>query len=132
MEPQQQNNDEVKHDVDTQEPTSLNVLVQVASQMREEELGIEDILEFNENICTTTPELSQDTEILEREPQQQGNEEVSQDVVTQEPTCLKIVVGTLEMKQENKPEVDVIPDMDWGEDEQVQTQPSGDTEILEE
>ena len=36
------------------------------------------------------------------------------------------------MQQENNPEVDVIPDMDWVEDEQVQTQPSGDTEILEE
>ena len=53
-------------------------------------------------------------------------------VVTQEPTSLKIAVGTLEMQQENNPEVDVSPYMDWGEDEQVQTQPSGDIEILEE
>ena len=58
------------------------------------------------------------------ESQQQGDEEVNQDVVTQEPTSLKIAV---EMKQ-----VDVIPDMDWGEDEQVQSQPLGDTKILEE
>ena len=36
------------------------------------------------------------------------------------------------MQQENNPEVDVIPDMHWSEDEQVQTQSSGDTEILEE
>ena len=36
------------------------------------------------------------------------------------------------MQQENNPKVDVIPDMDWGEYEQLQTQPPGDTEILEE
>ena len=36
------------------------------------------------------------------------------------------------MQQENNAEVDVIPDMDLGEDEQVQSQPSGYTEILEE
>ena len=29
-------------------------------------------------------------------------------------------------------QVDVIPDMDWGENEQFQSQSSGDTEILEE
>ena len=46
-----------------------------------------------------TPELSHDTEIIEEEPQQQGDEEVSQDVVTQEPTSLKVAVGTLEMQQ---------------------------------
>ena len=107
------------------------MLVQVAVQMGGEP-GIEGTLEFNKEFCTTTPELSHDIEIIEDEPQQQGDEEVSQDFVTQEPTSLKVAVGTLEMQQENNPEVDVIPDMDWSEDEQVQTQPSGDTEILEE
>ena len=57
---------------------------------------------------------------------------MSQDVVTQEPTSLKFAVGTLEMQQENNPEMDFIPDMDWSENEQVQSQPSRDTEILEE
>ena len=57
---------------------------------------------------------------------------MSQDVVTQESTSLKVAVGTLEMQQENNPKVDVIPDMDWSEDEQVQTQLLGDTKILEE
>ena len=71
-----------------------------------------------------TPELSQETEILELESHQQGDEEVNQGVVTQEPTSLKIEV---EMQQ-----VDVISEMDLGEYEQVQSQPSGDTEILEE
>ena len=50
--------------------------------MRKEELGIKDILEFNEEICTMTPELSHDSEILEMESQQQGYEEVNQDVAT--------------------------------------------------
>ena len=36
------------------------------------------------------------------------------------------------MQQEANPEVDVIPDMHWSEDEQVQTQSLGDIEILEE
>ena len=45
--------------------------------MGEEEPGIENILEFNEEICTMTPELSQDIEILEMESQQQENEEVN-------------------------------------------------------
>ena len=36
------------------------------------------------------------------------------------------------MQQEANPEVDVIPNIDLGEDEQVQSQLSSDTEILEE
>ena len=131
MEPQQQNNDEVEQDVDTQEQASLNVLVQVAAQMREEEPGIEDILEFNEEICIMTPELSHDVDILEMESQQ-GDEEVNQDVATQEPTSLKIGVETLGMQQEANPELDIIPDVDLGEDEQAQSQSSGDNEIHEE
>ena len=55
-----------------------------------------------------------------------------QDVVTQEPTSLEVAVRTLEMQQEDNLEVDIIPDMHWSEDEQVQTKSSGDTEILEE
>ena len=76
VEPQQQGNDGVEQGAITQEPTSLNVLVQVAVQMREEEPGIENILEFNEEICTMTPELSHDVDILEMESQQ-GDEEVN-------------------------------------------------------
>ena len=109
VEPQQQGNDEVKQDVVTQEPASLNVLAHVAAQMRGGEPGIEGTLESNEEFCTTIPSLSQDIEILELESHQQGDEEVNQGVVTQEPTSLKIEV---EMQQ-----VDVIYDMDLGEDE---------------
>ena len=50
-----------------------------------------------------------------------AEESLKKVVVTQEPKSLKIVVGTLEMQQEVNPEVDVIPDMDLGEDEQVQS-----------
>ena len=77
--------------------------------MRGGEPGIEDTLESNEEFFTITRELSQDIEILELESQQQGDEEANQDVVTQEPTSLKIAV---EMQQ-----VDVISEMDLGEDE---------------
>ena len=35
------------------------------------------------------------------------------------------------MQQEINPEMDIIPDLDLGEDEQMQSQSLGDTEILE-
>ena len=35
-------------------------------------------------------------------------------------------------QEEINPEVDIIPDLDLGEDEQMQSQSLGDTEILEE
>ena len=66
------------------------------------------------------------------EPQQQENEEVNQDVATQEPTSLAISVETLRMQQEANPGMDIIPDLDLGEDEQMQSQSLEDTEILEE
>ena len=69
VEPQQQGNDEVEQSAITQEPASLNVLVQVADQMGGEP-GIKGTLEFNKKNCTTTLELSHDTEIIEEEPQQ--------------------------------------------------------------
>ena len=75
IELQQQNNDEVEQGAVTQEPTSLNVLVHVADQMGGEP-GIKGTLEFHKEFCTTTPKLSHDTEIIEVEPQQQGNDGV--------------------------------------------------------
>ena len=59
MEPQQQGNDGIEQGVVTQEPASLNVLVQVADQMGGEP-GIEGTLEFNKEFCTMTPKLSHD------------------------------------------------------------------------
>ena len=98
MEPLQQNDDEVEQGVDTQEPTSLSILVKVATQMGEEEPEMENILEFNEEVCTVTLEPSQDIEIIEMESQQQENEEVNQDVATQEPKSLEISVETLRLQ----------------------------------
>ena len=54
VEPQQQGNDEIEQGAATQEPSSLNVLVQVADQ-KGGEPGIEGTLEFNKEVCTTTP-----------------------------------------------------------------------------
>ena len=58
--------------------------------MGEEEPEIENNLEFNEEVYTVNPKPSQDIELIEMEPKQQKNEEVNQDVVTQEPTSLEI------------------------------------------
>ena len=38
----------------------------------------------------------------------------------------------LRQQEEIDPKMDIIPDLDLGEDEQMQSQSSGDTEILEE
>ena len=38
----------------------------------------------------------------------------------------------LRQQEETNTEMDIIPDLDLGEDEQMQSQSSGDTEILEE
>ena len=56
--------------------------------MGEEEPEMENNLEFNEEVCTVTPDPSQDTELIEMESQQQENKEFNQDVATQEPTSL--------------------------------------------
>ena len=64
------------------------------------------------------------------EPQQQENEEVNQDFVTREPTSLEISMEILRQQEEINPEMDIIPDLDLGEDEQMQSQSSRDTGIL--
>ena len=66
------------------------------------------------------------------EPQQQYNDEVDQDIVTQEPTSPEISVEILMQQEEINPKVDIIPYLDLGEDEQMQSQSSGDIEIIEE
>ena len=63
MEPQQQDDDEVEQGVDTQEPASLNILVEVATQIGVDEPEVENIPDFNEEVCTVTPEPSHDTEL---------------------------------------------------------------------
>ena len=50
-----------KHGADTQEPSSPNILVEVATQIGAEELEVENIPDFNEEVYAVTPEPSQDT-----------------------------------------------------------------------
>ena len=47
-----------KHGVDTQEPASLSILVEVATQIGEEELEAENIPDFNEEVYAVTPKPS--------------------------------------------------------------------------
>ena len=84
-----------KQGADTQEPTFLNILVEVSTQIGIDELEAEIIPDFSEEVCSTTLEPSQGIELIERERQQQENEEVNQDVVTEEPTSLEISVEIL-------------------------------------
>ena len=121
-EPQGKDIDEPEQGTVTQEPANQELLVQSAEEGREES-GMEDTLEPNEELCIVTPECSHDTELIQ-------DEEVIQDVVTQEPTSLGIAAGSPEFQLEDDPGVDVITDTQWSEDEQ--TIASGDTELLEE
>ena len=67
---------------DAQEPTSWNILVEVATQIGADEPETENIPDFNEKVYVVTPEPSRGTKLIEMEPQQQDNDEVDQDVVT--------------------------------------------------
>ena len=71
---------------------------------------MEDTLEPNEELCTVTPECSHDIELIGEEVQQQEDEEVSQDVVTQEPTSLEVAARTPELQLKDK--MDIILDID--------------------
>ena len=70
----------------TQEPTSLEMFVEDATQMEVSEQEVETIPDLNLGVFTMTPEQSQDTELVEGELQQQENVEFDQNVFTQEPT----------------------------------------------
>ena len=65
-----------KEDVVTQEPASLNILAEVATNSGTEEPRDEVIPDCGDEDCTVTPESSHDTEVIEVEPQQQGNDGV--------------------------------------------------------
>ena len=75
-----------------------------------------------------TPEPSQDTDLVE-EPQQQ-EDEVNQDVTTQEPTSSEVLAEAPSQPRKIDPEVYLIPDVELGEDEKMQSQSSGDTEVF--
>ena len=94
------------------------------------ELEVETIPDLNLEVFTMTPEQSQDTKLVEGENQQQENVEAEQDVVTQEPTSLGNLVDTPIQLGTTELEVYIILDLELGEDEQMQSQPSGDTEAF--
>ena len=121
-EPQGHDSDKPEQGSVTQEPVNQELLVQAAEEGREES-GMEDTLEPNEVLCTVTPECSQDAELIQEE-------EVIQDVVTQEPTSLGIAAESPEFQLRDDLAVDIVPDIQWSEDEQSLA--SSDTEILEE
>ena len=58
-----------KDDTVTQEPTSLNILAEVATNSRIEEPRDEVIPDCGDEDCTMTLESSHDTKIIEVEPQ---------------------------------------------------------------
>ena len=74
----QQREVEDEQDVDTQEPTYLNIPVEVSTQIGTGEPEAEIIPNFIEEVCAMTPEPYQGTEIIEMEPQQQNDDEVEQ------------------------------------------------------
>ena len=94
------------------------------------ETEVETIPDLNLGFSTMTPKKSQDTELVEGEPQQQENVESDQGVVTQEITSSGIItetpiqLGTIDL------EVEIIPDSELREDEHMQSQPSGGTEVF--
>ena len=71
-----------EQDADTQEPTSLNIPIEISTQIGIDEPEAEVIPDFVEEFCTVTPEPSQGTEPRGMKPQQQNDDEVEQDADT--------------------------------------------------
>ena len=106
------------------------MFVEAATQLEVSELEVETIPDLNLGVLTMTPEQSQDTELVEGELQQQENVEVDQDVVTQEPTSSENLAETPIRLGATDLEVEIIPNVEVGEDEQMQSQQSRDTEAF--
>ena len=85
-----------KEDVVTQEPASLTILAEVATNLVTEESKDEIMYDDGDRYCTVTPEFSHDIEIIEAEPQRQDIDEFEQGAVTQEPASLSILVQLAE------------------------------------
>ena len=64
------------------------------------------------------------------EDPQQHEDEVNQDVATQEPTSSEVLAEAPSQPRTADPEIDLIPDVELGEDEQMQSQSLGDTEVF--
>ena len=106
------------------------MFVEASTQLEVSELEVETIPDLNLGFFTMTLEQFQDTKLVEGELQQQENVEVDQDVVTQEPTSLENLAETPIQLGATDLEVDIIPNVKLGEDEQMQSQPSVDTETF--
>ena len=75
-----------RHDVATQEPTPLETLVEVFTQMETFKPVVDTIPDYNLRDLEETLEQCQDMKLIEEEVQQE------EDVVTQEPTSPKFSV----------------------------------------
>ena len=109
-------NIEANQSVVKQEPTPLEFFVESTIQEEAGKLEIEVIPDPNLEFLTVTPEPSPDIELVE-ESQQQEDIEVNQDVATKEPTSSEILVEAPFQQRTTDPEVELIPNMDLGEDE---------------
>ena len=76
--------------------------------MGEDEPEIENIQEFNEEVCFVTPKPSQGTKIIEMEPHQQNDDEVEQGADTQELASLNILVEVGTQMGEDELEIENI------------------------
>ena len=85
-----------KEDAVTQEPASLNILAEVATNSGTDEPRDEIILDAGDEDFTLNPECSHDTEIIEAEPQGQDIDELEQGAVTQETASLSVLVQLAE------------------------------------
>ena len=97
-----------EHDADTQEPTSLNILVEITTRLGTEEPEDEVILDFKDEDCDVTPEPCHDTKIIEMEPQQQNSDEVEQDAETKELTSLNVLIQVVVQMRKEEPGIKEI------------------------
>ena len=109
---------EANQSVVTQELPPLEIFVEPAIKKEVVEPEIEIISNLNLELFTVKPEPSQDTDLVE-EFQQQEYTEVNQDFVTQEPTSSEILIEAPFQTRTTDPEVELIPDVELGEDEQM-------------
>ena len=65
-----------EQDAATQEPTSLNIPIEISTNPGIEEPEDEVILDFMDEDCIETSKSSHDTEIIDIEPQKQNNDEI--------------------------------------------------------
>ena len=119
-----------KEDAATQEPASLNILAEVATNPVIEEQKDEIMYDDGDRDCTVTPECSHDIDIVEVEPQGQDIDEFEQGAATQEPANLNILVQSAEkLGEEHRMEDTLEPNEELCT---VTPECSHDTELIRE